>query len=200
MPVWSHDGKQIAFASDRFGNFDVFVMPAEGGEARRLTFHSAHEYPYAFSRDDKSVLFGAARMDTAANRHFPTGSQPELYRVPVAGGRVEQVLTTPAEDVKLSRNGQFLLYQDKKGGENVWRKHHTSAIARDIWIYDTKAGTHRKLTTFAGEDRNPVFADNDKAFYYLSEESGSFNVHKMSLAGRQVAADHLVQEACRSAS
>ncbi len=183
MPVWSHDGKQIAFASDRFGNFDVFLMAADGGEARRLTFHSAAEYPYAFSNDDTSILFGAARMDTAANRLYPTGSQPELYRVPVTGGRAEQVLTTPAEDVKVSRNGQFLLYQDKKGGENPWRKHHTSAITRDIWIYDSKAGTHKKITTFAGEDRNPVFTDNDQAFYYLSEESGTFNVQKMGLQG-----------------
>jgi len=183
MPVWSHDGTQIAFASDRYGNFDVFVMPAQGGEARRVTFHSAQEYPYAFSNDDKSILFGAARQDAATNRGFPTGSQPELYRVPAGGGRVEQVLTTPAEDVKMSREGQFLIYMDKKGGENAWRKHHTSAIARDIWIYDIKAGTHRKITTFAGEDRSPVFTDGDKAFYYLSEESGTFNVHKMSLQG-----------------
>ncbi len=183
MPVWSHDGKHIAFASDRYGNFDVFIIPAEGGEARRLTFHSAQEYPYTFSNDDKYVYFGAARMDTASNRAFPTGSQPELYRVSVNGGRVEQVLTTPAEDVKLSKDGQFLIYQDKKGGENAWRKHHTSAIARDIWIYDAKTGTHRKITTFAGEDRNPVFTDNDRSFYYLSEESGSFNVHKMSIGG-----------------
>jgi Tol biopolymer transport system component/C-terminal processing protease CtpA/Prc len=183
MPVWSHDGRQIAFASDRFGNFDIFVMPAEGGEARRLTFHSAQEYPYTFSSDDRYILFGAARMDTAANRMFPTASQPELYRVPVTGGRVGQVLTTPAEDVKMSRNGQLLLYHDKKGGENTWRKHHTSSITRDIWIYDSKTGTHRKITTFAGEDRNPVFTDGDQAFYYLSEESGSFNVQKMSLQG-----------------
>jgi tricorn protease len=95
---------------------------------------------------------------------------------------VEQVLSTPAEDVKLSKNGQYMIYQDKKGGE-TWRKHHTSAIARDIWIYDSKAGTHKKITSFAGEDRTPVFTDNDKAFYYLSEESGSFNVHKMGLDG-----------------
>ena len=86
-PVWSHDGQWIAFASDRFGNFDIYVMPAAGGPARRLTFHSAAELPYSFTPDDKSVLFGAARLDTAANRLFPTGSQPELYSVPAAGGR-----------------------------------------------------------------------------------------------------------------
>jgi len=183
MPVWSRDGKQIAFASDRYGNFDVFVMPADGGEARRLTYHSASEYPYTFTGDGLAVVFGAARMDTAANRLFPTGSQPELYQVPAAGGRPVQLLTTPAEDVELSRSGHLMLYHDKKGGENPWRKHQTSAIARDVWVLDTKAGTHRRITTFAGEDRSPVFTDGDKAFYYLSEESGTFNVHKMGLAG-----------------
>lgn len=183
MPVWSNDGKQIAFASDRYGNFDIFIIPAEGGEARRITWHSAQEYPYAFSADNRSVLFGATRMDLASNRTYPTGSQPELYKVAVSGGRAEQVLSTPAEEVKLSRNGQYLIYQDKKGGENTWRKHHHSAIARDIWVYDSKTGSHKKITSFAGEDRNPVFTDNDQAFYYLSEESGSFNVQKMLLAG-----------------
>ena len=183
MPVWSHDGKSIAFASDRYGNFDIFIIPAEGGEAKRITYHSAQEYPYAFSNDDKKILFGSVRMDLAANRTFPSGSQPELYAVSVSGGRVNQVLTTPAEDVKFSKNGQYLIYHDKKGQENTWRKHHTSAVTRDIWMYDTKAGTHKKITSFIGEDRTPIFTDNDKAFYYLSEESGSFNVQKMGIEG-----------------
>ncbi|MDB4905979.1 MAG: tolB protein precursor, periplasmic protein [Gemmatimonadetes bacterium] len=183
MPVWSHDGKQLAFASDRYGNFDVFVMPASGGEARRLTFHSAHEYPYTFSADDRNVVFGAARLDAAQNRQFPTGSQPELYSVAASGGRPVQLLTTPADNVRFNRDGSLMLYEDRKGQENQWRKHHVSAVARDIWIYDTKAGTHRKLTTFPGEDRNPVFSGDAKSVYYLSEESGSFNVHRMSVDG-----------------
>ena len=76
MPVWSHDGKQIAFASDRYGNFDIYTIPAEGGEVKRLTYYSTAEYPYAFSNDDKQVLFGSARQDAASNRTYPTGSQP----------------------------------------------------------------------------------------------------------------------------
>ncbi|ALI97750.1 S41 family peptidase [Rufibacter tibetensis] len=180
MPVWSKDGKTIVFASDRYGNFDLFQMPATGGEAQRMTFHSANEYPYEFSPDSKTVYFGSTRMDMATNRQFPTFAQPELYKVALSGGRVQQILTTPAEEVKLSQNGQIMLYQDKKGGENQWRKHHVSSVARDLWSYDTKTGKHTKLTTFAGEDRTPVFADNDKTIYYLSEESGTFNVHRMA--------------------
>ncbi|MFA6166666.1 MAG: S41 family peptidase [Gemmatimonadaceae bacterium] len=183
MPVWSHDGTRIAFASDRHGNFDLYVIPATGGAAQRLTFHSAPEYPYSFTPDDKSVVFGAARMDAAANRQYPAASMPELWTVPASGGRPVQLLTTPADDARYSRDGQFLIYTDNKGRENVWRKHHVSSVARDIWVYDARTGTHRQLTTFAGEDRQPVLADGDKAFYYLSEESGTFNVHKLPLAG-----------------
>ncbi|GGK78994.1 S41 family peptidase [Rufibacter glacialis] len=180
MPVWSKDGKTIVFASDRYGNFDLFQMPATGGEAQRMTFHSSNEYPYEISPDNKTVYFGSTRLDMASNRQFPTFAQPELYKVALAGGRVQQVLTTPAEEVKLSKDGQVILYQDKKGGENQWRKHHVSSVARDLWRYDTKTGQHTKLTTYAGEDRTPVFANNDKTIYYLSEESGSFNVHRMA--------------------
>ncbi|WP_018478690.1 S41 family peptidase [Pontibacter roseus] len=183
MPVWSHDGKSLAFASDRYGNFDIFVMPATGGAAQRITHHSANEFPYEFTADNKKVYFGSNRLDAASNRQFPTGSQPELYQVAVAGGRVTQVLTTPAEEVRLSRDGSKMLYQDKKGGENTWRKHHVSSVARDIWVYDTKSGKHTKLTTYEGEDRTPVFADNDKTIYFLSEASGTFNVYRMAAQG-----------------
>jgi len=182
MPVWSHDAKQIAFASNRHGNFDVYVVDAEGGESRRLTFHSADEIPYSFSNDDKNIIFGASRQDLVTHRQYPTGSQPELYSVPTVGGRVELVLTTPAEFVQYSSDGGFIVYQDKKGGENEWRKHHQSSIARDIWIYDFKSGKHTKVTNFKGEDRNPVIADNNSSIYYLSEERGNFNVFKLSLS------------------
>lgn len=182
MPVWSHDGKFIAFASDRYGNFDIFIVRSEGGEPVRLTYHSANEYPYSFTPDDKSVIFGAARLDAAAHRQFPTESQPEVYSVPAAGGRVDQLWTIPAEDIKISAGGNLYAYHDKKGGENNWRKHHTSSIARDIWIFDKTTGTHKMITSFSGEDRNPVFSPDEKSIYYLSEEGGSFNVRSLQLS------------------
>jgi tricorn protease len=180
MPVWSRDGRSIAFASDRYGNFDVFLIPAEGGEPKRLTYHSNDESPFDFTPDGKSVVFGAARQDLAANRQFPAGSQPELYSVPVSGGRVTQLLSTPAEDVKFSKDGSKLIYHDKKGGENAWRKHHTSSITRDLWVYDIKLAKHTKLTNFNGEDRNPLLAEDGKTVFFLSERSGSFNVYRMN--------------------
>ncbi|KQC33325.1 peptidase S41 [Nonlabens sp. YIK11] len=181
MAVWSADGKRIAFASNRYGNFDVYVMDANGGGATRLTFHSSDEEPYTFSADGSQIYFGGLRQDTAQHRQFPTGSQPEVYSVPVAGGRVDQLFTIPAEELAVNSDGSTILYQDKKGGENDWRKHHTSSIARDLWAYDVASKSHKMLTTFNGEDRQPVYGANDQTVYYLSEQSGSFNVFKMNL-------------------
>ena len=180
-PVWSHDGKSVAFASDRYGSFDVFVMPATGGEAKRLTWHSTREVPSSFAADDKAVLFSAARQDLATHAQFPTGGMTELYSVPVGGGRVSLVLTTPALDATVSSKGDKIIFHDYKGYESDWRKHHTSAVTRDIWVYDTNARKYTQVSAFAGEDRNPVFDSNDNDFYYLTEQSGSFNVHKSSL-------------------
>jgi|CryBogDrversion2_1035201.scaffolds.fasta_scaffold00306_5 tricorn protease len=181
-PVWSHDGKTLAFASDRNGNFDVFVMPATGGEAKRLTFSSNKELPTAFTANNKDVIFSAYRQDVVTNAQFPLSLLGELYTVPVAGGKVTQLLPTPALNAVPTSTGDKLIFEDIKGYENEWRKHHTSAIARDIWVYDFNSKKYTKLTDFKGEDRNPVFAANDDEFYYLSEQSGSFNVFKSSLS------------------
>lgn len=181
MPVWSHDGKSIAFASDRYGNFDVFVMPATGGEAKRLTFHSANDLPSDFTTDNQRIIFSSARTDDARNAQFPLGLLGELYSVPTAGGRTRMELTTPAEMARYSRDGKQLVYQDIKGYEDQWRKHHTSSITRDLWLYDTQAGKNTQLTTSVGEDRNPVFAPDGKTVYYLSEKGGSFNVYSFPI-------------------
>lgn len=181
MPVWSNDGKKLAFASNRYGNFDIFVVEIASGKEQRLTFHSNNEYPYTFTNDDKEIIFGAQRLDAKKHRQYPTGSQPEVYQVPIVGGMVKQLWTIPAEDIKIRKDGKELIYHDKKGGENYFRKHHKSAITRDIWKYNVDSKKHTMLTTFYGEDRNPVYAPDQKTIYYLSEKSGTFNIHKFNI-------------------
>lgn len=185
-PIWSPDSKQIAFASDRNGNFDLFVMSADGGAARRLTTHSASEIPSTFTTDGNYILFSASIQDPANSALFPTSAMTELYKVPVTGGRTEQVLGTPAEMVCFDKSGKTFLYQDRKGFEDEWRKHHTSSITRDVWLYDSENGKHTNLTAHAGEDRNPVFASDGQTVYFLSERDGStFNVYSFPISSPQ---------------
>ncbi len=183
-PIWSADGKTIAFASDRNGNFDVFTMPAAGGSAKRLTFNSAAEIPQAFSPDGEWVYFGAAIQDPAQSAMFPSPTLPELYRVKAEGSRTQQVLATPAEMMAFLPDGSGFYYQDKKGYEDEWRKHHTSSITRDVWHYDFATGKHTNLTQHAGEDRNPAASPDGSTLYFLSERNGgSMNVYRMAKQG-----------------
>ncbi len=175
-PVWSTDGNTIAFASNRFGNFDVYTIPSSGGTALRLTTHSANEYPFSFTPDGNSILFKAHIQDHPQNVQYPIGLLTELYKVSAKGGRTHRILTTPAEYAQMDKSGQKIIYHDIKGYEDRWRKHHTSSVTRDIWMYDKVKGKHTKLTNFKGEDRNPGFGSEDKMIFYLSEHFGSFNV------------------------
>ena len=178
-PIWSPDGKTIAFASDRNGNYDIYTVPVEGGVARRITTNSAYETPRAFSPDGKEIYFSAQIQKSAENAQFPASWITELYKVSVNGGRPEQVVAVPVCSMSFDKDGKSFLYYDRKGSENVWRKHHVSSVARDVVYYDAKKGTHTILTTNVGEDRDPCYLPGYQEVVFLSERNGgSFNVYK----------------------
>ncbi len=179
MPVWSNNGEELAFSSNRYGNFDVFTMPAVGGKATRLTYDSHNDYPFSYDKNG-NILFSSARIDDPNNTQFPSGGMPELYTVNKKR-ELQQVLTTPAIDARWNKNQTKLVYHDQKGYEDQWRKHHTSSITRDIWIYDSTTKEHQKISTFTGEDRTPIWSNDEQSIFFLSEASGSFNIWKQNL-------------------
>ncbi|MDE6453081.1 MAG: peptidase S41 [Muribaculaceae bacterium] len=195
-PVWSPDGNKIAFASDRNGNMDVYVVDATGGAPQRLTYNSAAEIPEAFTPDGASVLFSAAIQDPARSALFPSARMTELYAVPAAGGATTRVLATPARYVSWEPGGESFLYQDVKGFEDEWRKHHTSGVTRDIWRYDTRSGSHTNLTARRGEDTNPAAAPGKT--YFLSErDGGSMNVYTLDGDGKVAPVTHFTTHPVR---
>lgn len=182
-PIWSPDGKQIAFASDRDGGQDIFIMPSDGGVAKRLTTNSAVETPQAFTPDGKYVVYSASIQDPAKSVAFPSSRQPELYRVPVGGGRPEQISAAAADYLAFAGNDGTYLYEDLKGFEDRFRKHHTSSVTSDIWMYNPKSKKYTNLTNRPGEDRNPVISADGKTVYMLSErDGGSMNVYSFPIS------------------
>ena len=181
-PVWSPDGSKLAFASNRDGGFDVFVVSKDGGAVKRLTSHSANEYPEAFL-DNNRLLFSTFIQPDAANQQFPSAMFTQLYEVDMEGNR--PTLFSPLHLESISINGDKILYTDKKGYEDAWRKHHTSSVTRDVWLYDTTKQTHSKLTNYKGENRNGVWASDGKTYYYLSEENGTFNIYRSSIDNKE---------------
>ena len=181
-PLWSHDGKYIAFASDRYGNFDVYVMPSDGGNATRLTWNSAPDIPYDFSPDDQSVIFGTARNDIYTSVRFPLpGIFMKLYSVPIKGGRSIMINSAGMDYASYNKDGNLILFQDRKGYESDERKHERASVTRDIWTYDVATEKYSKLTNFQGNDLEPVWGDGNN-YYYLSERNDNdLNVYQSSI-------------------
>ncbi|MBR5034230.1 MAG: PD40 domain-containing protein [Bacteroidales bacterium] len=186
-PLWSADGKQLIFSSLRDNSKDIWVVPATGGTPRQLTTFTGEETPLAVLPDG-TVIYSANILPDTQAAVYPNTAQ--LYKVPLAGGKSELVASINIPNMAVSADGA-VLYEDYKGYEDGLRKHHTSSVTRDIWYYNDgkpgftmdSGGTFTRLTTFAGEDRNPVFAPGGKEYYFLSERGGTFNVWKGTLDG-----------------
>ena len=179
-PVWSPDGNHIAFASNREGSIDVWVMNANGGIPKRVTTNSGSEYPLRW-KDNYTIMFKASIMPTAKSIIL-AGSYPQVYTVGMDGGRPKLFSDITMDALDINASGD-VLYIDRKGYEDEWRKHHRSPITRDVWL---KSGdSFRKLTTFDGEDRDPVWSADGKSFYYLSEQSGTLNIYHRTLDGKE---------------
>ena len=179
-PVWSPDGNHIAFASNREGSIDVWVMDANGGIPKRVTTNSGSEYPLRW-KDNSTIMFKASIMPTAKSIIF-AGSYPQVYTVGMDGGRPKLFSDITMDALDIIASGD-VIYIDRKGYEDEWRKHHRSPITRDVWL---KSGdSFRKLTTFDGEDRDPVWSADGKSFYYLSEQSGTLNIYHRTLDGKE---------------
>ena len=186
-PLWTPDGKRIVFSSYRAGSKDIFITSAEGGAPKRLTDYPGNETPLCVLGDGR-VLFQAGIQQDAVYGGFP--GDPQIWQVGENGGRPRLVTSMPLMAMSVNNSGQ-VIYEDYKGYEDPLRKHHQSSVTRDIWLYKpttaqgdrfriTGDGTFTKLTSFIGEDRNPVFAADGKTYYYISEADGTLNVYKSS--------------------
>lgn len=142
----------LAYAAKKFGNLDIFLMPATGGRSTQLTHHSADDIPDTFSPDGREVWFSSSRLgspQTVLAGAYAVSEQ--LYAVPVIGGRNRLILPTPARAGSLDATGRRLLYEDRPVYENDWRKGAVSDGAHDIWLHDLTKKTHTRLTDFRGD-------------------------------------------------
>ncbi|HEY1054735.1 MAG TPA: peptidase S41, partial [Emticicia sp.] len=171
-PVFSPDGKQIAFSGARFGNNDIFVMSAEGSMPKRLTFHSGADNISSWTQPDK-ILF-------STNREFRQIERPnEVYAINPKGGTESRILDAVGFDPVLSPDGRFLAFV--RGDINpVARQAYKGSSDRDIWIYDTKNKTYQQLPGFETNDVTPQWGSNN-TLYFLSSESGAYNIYRLKL-------------------
>ena len=170
-PVWTPDGREIVFSSDRRGSFDLFITSAKGGTPRRLSTNSGSEIPLTFV-NDSTLLFSTNILVGRHTARAPFSNQVYTLNVNKENPRPKIYLSVPMVSADANAKGE-ILYQDRKGVEDVLRKHERSSGTADVWLYNN--GNFKQLTTFNGGDQSPVWGQGD-TYYFISEKDGTLNV------------------------
>lgn len=175
-PVFSPDGRMLAFSSNRHGGYDVFVVPSHGGKPRRLTFDSATDIVCGWTPDGQNILFASTRTVS-----FPPSF--ELYTVSVEGGAERRLNLTEGKEGTYSPKGDQLAYV--RGPGTWYRKGYRGSSNDDIWICGADGTGNRRLTAFNGQDGSPMWGADGKYLFYVSDVHGtSANVVRQDVEGK----------------
>jgi len=178
-PVWSPDGRWIAFASDRNGNNDVFIMPATGGEIRQLTFHSGEDIPTDFTPDGQWVIFTSNRLSSSA-----------VYKIPINGGNARPLLERywvwPYQ-AKISPDGNRLLFSLGSENRYWWRRGYRGSNSAKIWIKPLNKNMAQLVIEEASNCFWPHWGKEGQSVYFVSDrEFNCKNIWKKDLTSGQL--------------
>jgi len=153
-PVFSPDGKLIAFSAQYEGNTDVYVIPVDGGIPKRLTWHPSPDLVRGFTPDGKSVLFASQRVEF-------TNRYAQLFTVPVTGGPATQLEIPNAYYANFSSDGKYMAYTPVPDAFKQW-KHYRGGQATNIWLFSFADKSIVKITKPEGgsNDTQPVWLGN----------------------------------------
>ncbi|MEP7014973.1 MAG: S41 family peptidase [Verrucomicrobiota bacterium] len=188
FPHFSPDGKQVAFTSQYDGNTEVYVMPADGGEPKRLTITAT------LGRDDVSDRMGPnnivmAWQNTKPLIVFRTRKKSfdsfvgQLYTVGLDAELPQQLPVPRGGFVSFSPDDSKMVYNRVFREFRTW-KHYRGGMADDVWIHDFKTGKTENLTNNPAQDICPMWAP-DNRIYFLSDRDGRMNLFSVDLTGKE---------------
>jgi Tol biopolymer transport system component/C-terminal processing protease CtpA/Prc len=171
-PVFSPDGKSIAFSGARYGNNDIFKIAAAGGPVTRLTYRSSGDNITSWTQSDK-IVFNTNRDFNQIER------QGEIYSINPQGGTESRLMDVVGFDATISPNGRFIAFV--RGDINpVARKDYKGSSDRNIWIYDIQNKTYKAINGFETNDILPQWVGNN-TIYFLSSNDGQYNLYRTSI-------------------
>jgi len=174
QPCFSPDGRQIAFITERFGGWQVVLMPSDGGPLRRLTHHSEGYRLHAWTPD------GAALLVSGMRDHFWCDAR-RFFLLPRDGIEPRRpIFDAGGNSGALAPDGRSLLFT--REGVASWRKGYRGSAASQIWHHDLKTKEFTKLLDHEGGCRSPLWRPDGGGFYFVAAMSGSFNLWSYDLA------------------
>ncbi|HYK91244.1 MAG TPA: PDZ domain-containing protein, partial [Acidobacteriota bacterium] len=177
-PHFSPDGKWVAFSAEYGGNTDVYVVPAGGGEPRRLTWHPSADLVQGWTADGKAVLFTSSRATWAPS------AGPRFWTVPTEGG-VEEPLPLPrGYQGKFSPDGTHIAYRMNNSWDEE-RRNYRGGQNRPIWIVNLKSNDLISPPWTDSKDMDPVWVGD--TVYFISDRDGVANVWSFDTKTKKLA-------------
>ena len=183
-PLFSPDGKRLAFSSSRTGAGDVYVLSLATGDLQRLTFDDAAELVTGWSPEGKYVYF-------SSNSHEISGMF-DVYRVATDGGTPMAVAAdryTTEYFAAPSPGGDVVAITARaNAGSQWWRKGHSHLDESEIWLVRDGAAqpggsaspVYSPITSGGAKDAWPIWAAGGKGLYFMSDRSGAQNIWSLS--------------------
>jgi len=160
-PMFSPDGREIAFTGTYEGNADVYIIPADGGTPRRLTYHPAPDQVIGWTRDGKRVLFSSTRGS------YSRFSQ--LFTISRDGGFPTELPLPVAAEASYSPDGTELAYVPLDHAFEIWKRYRGGRTS-PIWIAKLSDSSVTPIPRDNSNDFNPMWV-GDRVFF-LSDRNG----------------------------
>lgn len=177
-PKFSPDGSKIAFSAEYDGNTDIFIVDANGGIPKRLTWNPYYDRVRGFDASGENVLF-------ASRRHSHVYSHRQLYLVNINGGPVTKLPIPTAHYAAYSPDNKYIAYTPFPNAHEQWKNYRGGRQAR-IWIYNTDNHEVVEIPKPAtgSNDTNPQWIGN--TVYFRSDRNGEFNIYSYDMNSKKI--------------
>jgi tricorn protease len=179
-PVYSPDGRTLAFVSDRTGGGDIYLLTLATGDLRRLTYDDGNEMLDGWSRSGEWIYYSSGTRDIAGN---------DVYRVRAAGGTpmpvsadrfTNEFFSAPSPD------GQSLAFSARGNASGQWwRNGHSHLDESEIWLMrGLSTSSYEKIVDRGAKNLWPMWSADGRSLYFMSDRSGAENIWVKPLTGQ----------------
>ncbi|MEP7037835.1 MAG: peptidase S41, partial [Acidobacteriota bacterium] len=177
-PIYSPDGKKLAFTSTRTGNGDVYVLNFATGDLSRITFDDANDQLDAWSRDGNWLYFSSTSKDISG--------MSDIFRVSANGGTPMQIssdrYTNEFESAPSPDGNSFAFSARGIGGSQWWRKGRSHIDESEIWL--KRGDNYEQITQGGAKQLWTMWSADGSRIYFVSDRNGTQNIWTQPIKGQ----------------